>query len=114
MTLAELLKDSAYKLTQFSAKQIQELENKIIVKQIRDKATPYIICLVRGKEIKLTPEEIVRQLYIDTLHIHYGYSLDRIQCEYPVKTGSSSKRADIVVLDTNHCPYIIVELKQPK
>jgi hypothetical protein len=33
MTLAELLKDSAYKLTQFSLRQIQELENKIIVKQ---------------------------------------------------------------------------------
>jgi type I restriction enzyme M protein len=48
VTLIELLKDSAYKLTQFNSTQIQELENKIIVKQIRDKATPYIICLTRS------------------------------------------------------------------
>ncbi|MCX7086589.1 MAG: type I restriction enzyme HsdR N-terminal domain-containing protein [Methylococcales bacterium] len=113
MTLTELLKDSAYKLTLFTAAQKQALENSIIIKQIRDKATPYIVCSVRGKEIKLTPEEIVRQLYIDTLHKHYGYSLDRIHCEYPVKTGSSSKRADIVILDADYSPYIIVELKQP-
>ena len=113
MTLTELLKDSAYKLTRFTDAQKQALENSIIIKQVRDKATPYIVCLVRGKEIKLTPEEIVRQLYIDTLHTHYGYSLDRIHCEYPVKTGSSSKRADIVILDADYSPYIIVELKQP-
>ncbi len=113
--LQTILKDSAYKLTQFSDAQIQALENSIIIKQVRDKAAPYVVCLVRGKEIKLTPEEVVRQLFIDTLNKHYGYSLDRIQCEYPVKTGSSSKRADIVVFDADNPtqPYIIVELKQP-
>lgn len=51
MTLTELLKDSAYKLTQFTAAQIQALESRIIIKQIRDKATPYIVCLARGKDI---------------------------------------------------------------
>ncbi|MFZ2727735.1 MAG: N-6 DNA methylase, partial [Methylococcaceae bacterium] len=115
MTLEQLLKDSAYKLTQFSPAQIQTLENSIIEKETRGKITPYVICLIRDKEIKLTPEEAVRQLFIDTLHTHYGYSLNRMQCEYPVKTGSSSKRADIVIFlnDFFDQPYIIVELKQP-
>jgi len=62
--LQTILKDSAYKLTQFSDTQIQALENSIIIKLIRDKATPYVVCLVRAKEIKLTPEEAVRQLYL--------------------------------------------------
>jgi len=46
LELQTLLKDSAYKLTQFSDVQIQALENSIIIKQVRDKATPYIVCLV--------------------------------------------------------------------
>lgn len=114
-TLNTLLKDSAYKLTQFSSAQIEALENRIIDKEIRGKITPHVVCLVRGKEIKLTPEEVVRQLFIDTLNTHYRYSLERMQCEYPVKTGSSSKRADIVIFDAENTaqPYIIVELKQP-
>jgi type I restriction enzyme M protein len=114
-TLKTLLKDSAYKLTQFSLAQIEFLEKRIIDKDVRGKVTPHVVCLVRGKEIKLTPEEVVRQLFIDTLNTHYHYSLERMQCEYPVKTGSSSKRADIVIFDAENTaqPYIIVELKQP-
>ena len=114
-TLNTLLKDSAYKLTQFNPAQIEALENRIIDKEIRGKITQHVVCLVRGKEIKLTPEEVVRQLFIDTLNTHYRYSLERMQCEYPVKTGSSSKRADIVIFDAENTaqPYIIVELKQP-
>jgi type I restriction enzyme M protein len=116
MTLAELLKDSAYKLTQFSARQIQELENKIIVKQIRDKATPYIVCLVRGKEIKLTHEEIIRQLYLMVLIQDFNYPIDRIAIEYGVTFGRETKRADICIFDKDRptVPYILVELKKPK
>jgi type I restriction enzyme M protein len=62
--LQTILKDSAYNLKQFTDAQEQALENSIIIKQVRDKATPYIVCLVRAKEIKLTPEEAVRQLYL--------------------------------------------------
>jgi type I restriction enzyme M protein len=116
MTLAEHLKDSAYKLTQFSTKQIQELENKIIVKQVRDKATPYIICLVRGKEIKLTHEEIIRQLYLMVLIQDFNYPIDRIAIEYGVTFGRETKRADICIFDKDRptVPYILVELKKPK
>ncbi len=39
MILTELLKDSAYKLTQFTDAQIQALEN-----QVCNKTTIYVIC----------------------------------------------------------------------
>ena len=76
LTLNEILKDSAYKLTQFSSAQILALENSIIIKEVRDKATPYITCLVRAKDIKLTPEEVVRQLYLMVLIEDFKYPVN--------------------------------------
>jgi hypothetical protein len=47
MTLTDLLKDFAYKLTQFSPAQIHALENRIIEKETRGKITPYIRVVTR-------------------------------------------------------------------
>ena len=113
--LAALFRDSNYKLTQFTDAQIAHLEQRIKTKDVRGTPTPHADCLVRRKEIKLTPEEAVRQLYIAMLHEQYGYPLERMELEYGVKTGSSSKRADIVIFEEHRRqPYIIVELKEPK
>lgn len=116
MRIAEILKDSNYKLTQFNMVEIQNLENRIIVKDVRGKATPYIKCLVRKKEIKLTPEEAVRQLYIKLLIDDYEYPVERMELEYAVSFGREKKRADIVIFDKQQTtsPYIMVELKKPK
>ncbi len=86
ITLAELLRDSAYKLTQFKPEQIAALEASISMKDTGKTPVPYINCLVRGKPIKLTPEEVVRQLFVMVLIEHYGYSVNRIQLEYPVQS----------------------------
>ncbi|MDR1417447.1 MAG: hypothetical protein LBJ57_08555, partial [Prevotellaceae bacterium] len=60
MTLAEILKDSDYKHAQFNLVQIHKFEQRIIAKTDgKGKETPYIKCLVRSKEVKLTPEEAV-------------------------------------------------------
>ena len=116
MRIAEILKDSNYKLTQFNKVDIQNLENRIIVKDVRGKATPYVKCLVRKKEIKLTPEEAVRQLYIQLLIDDYEYPTERMELEYAVSFGREKKRADIVIFDKQQTtfPYIMVELKKPK
>jgi len=116
MRIAEILKDSNYKLTQFNMVEIQNLENRIIVKDVRGKATPYVKCLVRKKEIKLTPEEAVRQLYIQLLIDYYEYPTERMELEYAVSFGREKKRADIVIFDKKQTisPYIMVELKKPK
>lgn len=116
MRIAEILKASNYKLTQFNMVEIQNLENRIIVKDVRGKATPYVKCLVRKKEIKLTPEEAVRQLYIQLLIDDYEYPVERMELEYAVSFGREKKRADIVIFDKQQTtsPYIMVELKKPK
>lgn len=116
LTLNELLKDSAYKLTQFNADKIQTLESSIIVKETRGKATPYVNCLIRNKEIKLTPEEAIRQLYVMSLKDDLGYPAGRMELEYGVTFGRKKKRADICIFDKDRptVPYILVELKKPK
>lgn len=73
-------------------------------------------CLVREKDIQIKPEEIVRQLlYLYRLMNDYGYERKSIAVEFPVKFGSSTKKADIVIRDKKHreSAYIIVELKKP-
>lgn len=80
-SLADLLRDSNYKLTQFTPARIKALEENVSIKSVRDKETPYIKCLLRDKEIKLTPEEAVRQLYLARLHFEYGYPLERMEAE---------------------------------
>ena len=62
--ISEILKGSEYSLTQFSKEKIFQLEERIEEREVKGKPTPYINCIVRNKAIKLTPEEIVRQLYL--------------------------------------------------
>jgi len=114
--LAELLRDSAYKLTQFKLAQIQSLEAGITMKDTGKTTSPYVTCLVRGKPIKLTPEEAVRQLYVMVLKDDLGYPVNRMELEYGVTFGREKKRADICVFDAacTTDPYILVELKKPK
>lgn len=116
ISLSQILKDSNYKLTQFSEQQISHFEKTIFEKEVRGNQTPYIKCLVRKKDIKLTPEEAVRQLYITVLQETYDYPTERMEIEYAVSFGREKKRADIVVFDKkdSRAVNIIVELKKPK
>ena len=114
--LTELFKDSNYKLTQFSEKQISQLEESVFEKEVKSGKVAYLNCLVRKKDIKLTPEEAVRQLYIMQLNQQYGYPTESMALEHAVNFGRETKRADIVIFDKNNsrAVNIIVELKKPK
>lgn len=114
--LAELLKDSAYQLDQFKPYQVAMLQASITMKETGQKQAPYVTCLVRGKPIKLTPEEAMRQLYIIVLRDELGYPTSRMTVEYEVTFGREKKRADICVFDKDRptTPYILVEVKKPK
>ena len=116
MNLADILKDSSYKLSQFKSEEIDWLEQSIFIKQTKKRDKPYIKCLVRNKDIQLKPEEAIRQLYLKVLCDRYGYPVDRMIVEYQVKFGRETKKADIAVMDADRptVPYIIVELKKPK
>lgn len=105
-----------YDDTLFSVEAKSAVSARIFMKAVRGSKVPYITCAIRDKEIKLTPEEAVRQLYIYKLMNDYGYAASRIQLETPIHFGREVKRADIAIMDKNRpmVPYIIVELKKPK
>lgn len=115
-SLEQYLKSSEHDLSIFKKEEIDFIENKIIVKENKGKETPYIKCLVRDKDIKLTPEEAVRQLFIKKLVDEYNYSITQMELERAIHFGREVKRADIVIFDKEHLneEYIIVELKKPK
>ncbi len=115
-SLEQFLKGSEHDLSIFSKEQIESIESLVVVKNVNNKETPYIRCLVREKDIKLTPEEAVRQLFIKKLIDEYGYNVTQMELERPIHFGREVKRADIVIFDKNHPneEYIIIELKKPK
>ena len=112
----EIIKGSEYDLSLFTEEQINKLETAIQTKETQSGTQYFLTCQVRKKEIKLTPEEVVRQLYVLSLIEDYGYPVSRMVLEYEVTFGREKKRADIVIFDKVHTetPFIIVELKKPK
>jgi type I restriction enzyme M protein len=75
-----------------------------------------IRCLVTGKMRKETPEEYIRQEYCRILLDVYNYPKGNIDLEYPIKQGSSTTRADIVVFNDSRKSqdniYLIIETKK--
>lgn len=115
--ISKIVTDSSYKIDQFNQKEIDEVEKLISYRSDnKGKNIYYVKCQVREKEIKLTDEELVRQLYINKLINTYNYPKDKMELEYIVSFGREKKRADIVIFDkvATTTPYIIVELKKPK
>lgn len=116
MKLTDILRGSEYSLTLFKQEDVVNLENRISEKENKKGIIEaFVTCIIRNKEIKLTPEEIVRQLYTRQLIEEYGYPKERIVFEYPVYFGREAKRADIVIRDKDdhNVAYIMVEVKKP-
>lgn len=115
-TLSELFRDSTHNDSAFSPETISAIESMIYTKEQRGKITPFIKCLIRAKEIRLTPEEAVRQLYVHKLIHEYGYDPENIRVEHGISFGRDTKRADIVIFRSEHpdSPYIIAEVKKPE
>ncbi|MBR5913645.1 MAG: N-6 DNA methylase [Selenomonadaceae bacterium] len=115
-SLENLFANSSHKKSIFTQEEINFVEEKIYTKTVKEKESPYIKCAVRNKEIKLTPEEAVRQLFIYRLCKVYGYNPAQIKLEHEITFGREKKRADIVIVEENRptVEYIIVEVKKPK
>jgi hypothetical protein len=73
----------------------------------------YVFCPIRKKKLVLTPEEWVRQHIIAYLIEEIEISSGRIVSEFSLKYNGMSRRADIVVLNENGEPILIVECKRP-
>lgn len=68
---------------------------------------------VRRKYVALTPEEWVRQHFVNYLVTARNYPKDLLANEVIVKLNGTSKRCDTVVYDRFLVPLIIVEYKAP-
>jgi hypothetical protein len=74
----------------------------------------FVHCLVRKKQIVLTPEEWVRQHLIAYLHLHQGYPLEKIAVEKQIQYDGFTRRWDIVVYNAQFEAAILVECKAPQ
>ncbi|MBI1183227.1 restriction endonuclease subunit R [bacterium] len=72
-----------------------------------------IKCLVRKKWLVLTPEEWVRQHFLNYLFTQQQVSRNRTAVEFGLEYNGLKKRIDILVFDTNGNPNIMVECKAP-
>ncbi|MBQ8635536.1 N-6 DNA methylase [bacterium] len=93
-------------------------ERDSLIAKIRknDKGKDIVECLVRKTDIVLTPEEAVRQLFLNRLINEYKYPTSRIKLEHAIHFGREVKRADIVIFEKERptTEYIIIELKKVK
>jgi len=73
----------------------------------------YIFDMIRKKNIILTPEEWVRQNFIQFLINEKKYPKSLIAVEKQLRVNNVVKRTDILIFDKTGIPYIIVECKSP-
>ncbi len=71
----------------------------------------YIFDEIRKKIIMLTPEEWVRQRFIQLLVQNYGYHLSLFQIEKQLQYHQKTKRTDILVWTNDAKPYFLIECK---
>lgn len=74
----------------------------------------YVYDPLRRKEVTLTPEEWVRQHFINFLVTIKAYPPERIANEVCINLNSTSKRCDTVIYDDYLKPLVIVEYKAPE
>ncbi|SNT12990.1 Type I restriction enzyme R protein N terminus (HSDR_N) [Ekhidna lutea] len=72
-----------------------------------------IFCQVRKKWVVLTPEEWVRQHFINLLVAHLNYPKGLFKLEHSMRYFKNQKRSDISVLDKGGEMFLLVECKAP-
>lgn len=74
---------------------------------------PVIFDPIRRKYVALTPEEWVRQHFVNYLVTNKGYPKELLANEVPVKLNRTTKRCDTVAYSRFLAPLMIVEYKAP-
>jgi len=68
---------------------------------------------IRKKFLVLTPEEWVRQHFLQFLLHHKNYPASLIKMESGLKYHERNKRTDLIAFDRNMEPLLLVECKAP-
>ncbi len=78
----------------------------------KEKQREFIFDAVRKRWVVLTPEEWVRQNFLQYLIQVKKYSPALIAVEKEIQLGDIKKRFDIVVYDSNTQPLMLIECKE--
>jgi hypothetical protein len=73
----------------------------------------YIFDTIRKKELVLSPEEWVRQHFVQYLINRYGVSKNHISLEKGLKLNDRQKRSDILVYNDMGNAILLIECKAP-
>ena len=82
-------------------------------KVISDEGTTQIFDPVRRKYLVLTPEEWVRQHFVQFLINELNYPVSLIAIEMGIKVNQLTQRCDVVIHDPQGSPWMIIECKAP-
>ena len=74
----------------------------------------YIYDPLRRKNVTLTPEEWVRQHFVNFIVTEKSYLPELIANEVSINVNSTAKRCDTIVYDNYLKPLIIIEYKAPE
>jgi len=77
----------------------------------KEQGRDFIFDPLRKKWIVLTPEEWVRQNFVQYLLQVKNYPSSLIAIEKEIKLGELKKRFDILVYDIQHQPWMMIECK---
>lgn len=83
------------------------------LKLCRRKDVVYVLDILRKKNVKLTPEEYVRQTFVNWLINSLGYPKSLIANEIGITLNGTMKRCDSVVFGPDGNPTMIIEFKAP-
>jgi hypothetical protein len=86
-------------------------EPDFLIKQ--DAGKDIIFDPLRKRWLILTPEEWVRQNFVQYLIKSKNYPATLIAMEKVIRLGELKKRFDILVYDRNHRPWMMIECKSP-
>lgn len=84
------------------------------VKFKTDDCQKFVFDIIRKKYLVLTPEEWVRQHFLNYLINHCQYPISLIKCEGGLKYNKRLKRTDILIFNREMKPFLLVECKAPE
>lgn len=79
-----------------------------------EEGNEFVFDIVRKKYVALTPEEWVRQHFIHLMINQLSYPKSLITLEFPMTYFRSGKRSDILLMDRNGRPFLLIECKSAK
>lgn len=77
----------------------------------KDTGRDYIFDTFRKRWVLLTPEEWVRQNFVQYLVRVMNYPASLVAIEKEIMLGDLKKRFDVLIYDSEHRPWMIIECK---